>query len=166
MITTRYFTRIAENGRRIGNDCTSTVMNYFLLCIQRCRRKIWRASGILALQNQPVLNLRGQGVLLGFIDTGIDYRNRCFLDNAGKSRILAIWDQTDQNGTPPEGIHYGSVYTKSEINGALSAEQPYETVPTRDISCGGTKLASIAAGSENRETGCGLEPRRCRPLPW
>ena len=111
------------------------------------------ASGILALQNQPVLNLRGQGVLLGFIDTGIDYRNRCFLDNAGKSRILAIWDQTDQNGTPPEGIHYGSVYTKSEINGALSAEQPYETVPTRDISGHGTKLASIAAGSENRETG-------------
>lgn len=46
------------------------------------------ASGILALQNQPVLNLRGQGVLLGFIDTGIDYRNRCFLDKAGKSRIL------------------------------------------------------------------------------
>ena len=110
------------------------------------------ASGILALQNQPVLNLRGQGVLLGFIDTGIDYRNRCFLDNAGKSRILAIWDQTDQNGTPPEGIHYGSVYTKSEINGALSAEQPYETVPTRDISGHGTMLASIAAGSENRET--------------
>lgn len=28
------------------------------------------ASGILALQNQPVLNLRGQGVLLGFVDTG------------------------------------------------------------------------------------------------
>ena len=153
MITTRYFTRIAENGRRIGNDCTSTVMNYFLLCIQRCRRENLEASGILALQNQPVLNLRGQGVLLGFIDTGIDYRNRCFLDNAGKSRILAIWDQTDQNGTPPEGIHYGSVYTKSEINGALSAEQPYETVPTRDISGHGTKLASIAAGSENRETG-------------
>ena len=111
------------------------------------------ASGILALQEQPVLNLRGQGVLLGFIDTGIDYRNRCFLDNAGKSRILAIWDQTDQNGTPPDGIHYGSVYTKSEINGALSAEQPYEAVPTRDISGHGTKLASIAAGSENRETG-------------
>ena len=52
-------------------------------------------SGILALQNQPVLNLRGQGVLLGFVDTGIDYRNRCFLDAAGKSRILTIWDQID-----------------------------------------------------------------------
>ena len=59
------------------------------------------ASGILALQNQPVLNLRGQGVLLGFVDTGIDYRNRCFLDAAGKSRILTIWDQIDQSGTPP-----------------------------------------------------------------
>lgn len=27
-------------------------------------------SGILQLQNQPVLNLKGAGVILGFIDTG------------------------------------------------------------------------------------------------
>lgn len=111
------------------------------------------ASGILALQNQPVLNLRGQGVLLGFIDTGIDYQNRCFLDSAGRSRILSIWDQADQSGTTPDGIGYGSVYTRAQINEALSAERPYETVPTRDASGHGTKLASIVAGSENRESG-------------
>lgn len=54
-------------------------------------------SGILQLQNQPALSLRGQGVLVGFIDTGITYTNECFKDSAGTTRILAIWDQT---GTP------------------------------------------------------------------
>lgn len=111
------------------------------------------ASGILALQNQPVLNLRGQGVLLGFVDTGIDYRNRCFLDSAGKSRILAIWDQTDQSGRPPEGIAYGSVYTREQIDEALGQETPYESVPSQDALGHGTRLASIAAGSEDRDTG-------------
>lgn len=33
------------------------------------------AAGILSLQTQPNLNLRGQGVIIGFIDTGIDYAN-------------------------------------------------------------------------------------------
>ena len=69
------------------------------------------ASRILQLQNQPVLQLKGEGVLIGFIDTGVDYTNRCFRDAAGNSRILEIWDQTIQEGQPPEGIFYGSVYT-------------------------------------------------------
>ena len=55
-------------------------------------------SGILKMQNQPVLALKGRGVLIGFIDTGIDYRNPVFLDENGNSRILAIWDQTVQTG--------------------------------------------------------------------
>ena len=35
-------------------------------------------SGILKMQNQPVLALKGRGVLIGFIDTGIDYTNPAF----------------------------------------------------------------------------------------
>ena len=35
-------------------------------------------SGILKLQQQPALSLRGEGVMVGFIDTGIDYRNQVF----------------------------------------------------------------------------------------
>ena len=31
------------------------------------------AAGIIQVQNQPYLNLKGRGVLLGFVDTGIDY---------------------------------------------------------------------------------------------
>ena len=73
-------------------------------------------SGILQLQNQPALSLHGQGILVGFIDTGITYTNACFKDRAGTTRILAIWDQTgtpdtDGNWKPPEGFAYGVEYT-------------------------------------------------------
>ena len=33
------------------------------------------ASGITATLNQPLLNVRGQGVLIGFLDTGIDRKS-------------------------------------------------------------------------------------------
>lgn len=111
------------------------------------------ASNILQLQNQPVLQLKGQGVLVGFIDTGIDYTNNCFLDGAGKTRILELWDQTDQSGETPPGIGYGTVYSRQRIEEALQAENPYELVPSKDESGHGTILASIAAGSEDESTG-------------
>lgn len=111
-------------------------------------------SGILQLQNQPALSLRGQGILVGFIDTGITYTNACFKDRAGTTRILAIWDQTgtpdtDGNWKPPEGFAYGVEYTKADIDEALAADDPYAIVPQRDENGHGTLLASIACGSED-----------------
>ena len=81
------------------------------------------ASGITQVQRPP-LNLTGQGVILCFIDTGIDYRDPAFLDENGNSRILALWDQTIQTGTPPEGLKYGSEYRREESNRALRSEDP------------------------------------------
>ena len=111
-------------------------------------------SGILQLQNQPALSLHGQGILVGFIDTGITYTNACFKDRAGTTRILAIWDQTgtpdtDGNWKPPEGFAYGVEYTKADIDEALAADDPYAIVPQRDENGHGTLLASIACGSED-----------------
>ena len=103
-------------------------------------------SGIRQLQGPP-LNLTGRGVVIAIIDSGIDYRNPAFLDEAGNSRILAIWDQTDQTGTPPEGYVFGSQYTREDINRALQAEDPFSVVPVRDESLHGTIMAGIAAGS-------------------
>ncbi len=111
------------------------------------------ASGILQIQNQPVLQLKGEGVLVGLIDTGIDYTNDCFRDLSGQSRILAIWDQEDQSGEMPEGIGYGTVYSREMINRALESPDPFSVVPSRDLTGHGTKLAAAAAGSENRDTG-------------
>lgn len=78
---------------------------------------------------------------------GIDYENPVFRYSDGSSRILAIWDQTDQGGQPPEGFAYGTLYTQQQINEALQLEDPHEMVPQRDEIGHGTALASVAAGS-------------------
>ena len=62
-------------------------------------------SGITQVQNLTNLNLTGSGVLIGFIDTGIDYTNRVFRDAAGNTRIEAIWDQSLQGGATPGISH-------------------------------------------------------------
>lgn len=104
------------------------------------------ASGITELQRAPLF-LTGRNVVIGFADTGIDYRNPVFRRQDGSSRILAIWDQTDQTGTAPEGFYYGSEYTREQINEALSLENPLEAVPVTDDNGHGTRMASAAAGS-------------------
>lgn len=112
-------------------------------------------SGILKLQIQPALSLRGQGVLVGFVDTGIAYENACFRRPDGSTRIRAIWDQTaasQEDLMPPEGFAYGVEYSMEKIDEALKAENPYIVVPQTDEDGHGTMLASIACGSEDAET--------------
>lgn len=103
-------------------------------------------AGILAVQKPP-LNLTGKNVVIGFIDTGIRYQEEVFRDATGKSRILAIWDQTIQAGTPPEGFEYGSEYTNDDINEALQSDNPLSIVPSTDANGHGSTAAAVAAGS-------------------
>ncbi len=107
------------------------------------------AAGITQVQRPP-LSLTGSGVVVCIIDTGIDYTNAAFRDENGNTRILAIWDQTIQTGTPPEGFLFGSEYRREDINRALQAEEPYSIVPTRDENRHGSAMAGVAAGSNVR----------------
>lgn len=106
-------------------------------------------SGILEVQNQTSLNLLGRNVIIGFVDTGIDYLHSAFKDATGKTRIYSIWDQTDNNGTMPDGFFYGSEYSEAQINAAIESDNPLQIVPQQDEPNGhGTFLAGIAAGSD------------------
>ena len=49
--------------------------------------------GAFAVRNLPGLKLDGRGVLVGFVDTGIDFTNPAFTDGLGNTRIEYIWDQ-------------------------------------------------------------------------
>lgn len=131
------------------------------------------ASGITATLNQPLLNVRGQGVLIGFLDTGIDYLREDFKVSDGRTRIAAVWDQTIQSVNYEEDtgeaagteqydrkqaqgmVQYGTVYTREVINAALAAERegqnPYDIVPSRDENGHGTFLAGVAAASETAD---------------
>lgn len=109
-------------------------------------------SGILSVQAQPYLSLSGRDVLIGFLDSGIDYTHPAFRNPDGTTRILGIWDQTDQSGTPPQGFLYGSSYTSEEINTALFSPDPKAVVPETDEHGHGSAVAGIACGSPDPES--------------
>ncbi|ROR23647.1 subtilase family protein [Mobilisporobacter senegalensis] len=109
------------------------------------------ASGIFRVQTLPNFALRGQGILVGIVDTGIDYTHRAFRNADNTTRIHSIWDQSIQSGNYPEGFYYGTEYSREQINEALSSEEPLSIVPSTDENGHGTFLAGVAAGSTDEE---------------
>ncbi len=107
-------------------------------------------SGITQVLSQPYLNLSGKGVVIGIVDTGIDYQSPAFRTPEGKSKILRLWDQTIE-GSRPDYLYYGAAYSNEDIDRALAAPDPYAVVPSRDTDGHGTFLASVAASSEENE---------------
>lgn len=99
-------------------------------------------------------NATGAGVVVGVVDTGIDYTHKDFIvDNSGPatgtSRILYIWDQTiathSATGGPfPAGFNYGVEYTNAQLTTKLQTGAG--TINTVDADGHGTHVASIAAG--------------------
>lgn len=109
------------------------------------------ATGSLQLQEMTGFRLTGRDVIVGFIDTGIDYTNEIFRFSTGQTRILSIWDQSDESGNTPDGFSYGSEYLSPDINRALESENPNEVVPHRDENGHGTFMASVACGRASEE---------------
>ena len=113
--------------------------------------------GVLKLRRQPYLNLTGRGVLFGIADTGIDYTHPVFRFKDGRSRIVAVWDQTaelpegeaqDIAENPAAQVPFGRVYIREQLNEALESENPLKFVPVTDENGHGTFLAGLAAGNE------------------
>ena len=132
-----------------------TLTKYSYHSIPKCFAPLSMATlnqaGILPVQNYPTLQLRGNGVLIGFLDSGIDYTSPLFRNLDGSTRIVSIWDQTIQTGTPPGGFLYGTEYSSGQINAALASESPLSVVPSFDDTGHGTYAASLAAGSADPE---------------
>lgn len=111
------------------------------------------ASGITRIRTIPKLNLRGEGVLIGIVDTGIDYTNPIFLKADGTTKISLLWDQAIYGEDYQSNTFYGTEYTGEQINLALKSPNPYDIVPSRDENGHGTMLAGIIAGNEVPEQG-------------
>jgi subtilisin family serine protease len=117
-------------------------------------------TGVGEVQRNPALALFGQGVIVVVIDTGIDYQHPAFRNSDGSTRILTIWDQTQQEGTPPDTFTFGTEYSRETINTALNSEDPLSIVPTTDTNGHGTAIASVIAGTPNiLETFSGVVPQ-------
>ena len=116
------------------------------------------ASCILTVQDRNT-GLSGEGVLVGVVDSGIDYFHPDFRNEDGSSRILRLWDQSIP-GNPPEGYLTGTEYAKEEIDKALALGETEgrRFIPSRDFSGHGTAVLGIAAGNGRASDGvnCGI----------
>src|SRR5688572_1805927 len=79
----------------------------------------------------------GNDVVLGFVDSGIQYQHDDFKNPDGTTRLISIWDQ-NAAGTPPFGFGYGNECTQAQINAGTCTEV--------DADGHGTHVAGIAAG--------------------
>jgi len=100
------------------------------------------AVGVNRVRRMPGFDYRGNGILMGFVDTGIDYTHPVFLEANGVSRVVTIWDQANEDGTSPGGFGFGTEFGREEIAAG--------TAP-KDENGHGTFLAGVAAGREDRE---------------
>ena len=113
----------------------------------------------VAQVRRSVLDLYGNGVLVGMIDTGIDYEHPAFRYEDGSSKIYSLWDQTIEGDPEDTFLGYGTEYTKEQIEEALKSDVPQQKVPSKDESGHGTFLAGLIAGNEDNETGfSGIAP--------
>ena len=178
-----YFTTPEEFIRSQGTDCItlavvyvplstvtpSTYTSYTYSAVPKLYSLLdvtsMDAAGITPAGELPVLNNQGAGVIVGFVDTGINYTDSLFRNVDGSTRIIGIWDQTN-NSDNSNNIEnetakpfsafsalYGTQYTAEEINLALNSDNPASIVPTRDENGHGTFLASIAAGNRDERAG-------------
>ncbi|MGL4736480.1 MAG: S8 family peptidase [Cellulosilyticaceae bacterium] len=113
------------------------------------------AACIRPVQERAPYNLKGNGVLLGIIDSGITYAHPDFRNPDGTTRIAGLWDQTI-TGNPPLGFKEGTEYSREQINEALSQKTRAEQlaiVPSTDTLGHGTHVASIAGGNGRASRG-------------
>lgn len=102
--------------------------------------------GVTDLRRIPGFDLDGSDVIIGLVDTGINYNLDIFKYDEYSSRILTIWDQDIYKDESRSYAGYGRVYTNEEINRAIIATNPYEIVEHKDNIGHGTTLAAVAAG--------------------
>ena len=118
-------------------------------------------DNINAIKINPYLDLTGRGVLIGMVDTGIDYLNEEFIREDDTSRVVSIWDQSIQD-TSDQSVYIGKTYSDKEINSAINAyrnkKDPYEIVPSKDEIGHGTEIAGIIGAKGFNKEFQGIAP--------
>lgn len=120
-------------------------------------------TGVDDNSGQRVVTQTGRGVVIGIIDTGIDFRHLDFTvpgSSGHQTRIKALLDMTEYGtqipdpnwnySLPGQSAVIGHLYTEADINSALQVSKPpqsSDSVKERDKSGHGTHVAGTAAGN-------------------
>lgn len=99
-----------------------------------------RASCIIQVSSQP-FELKGRGILIGVLDSGLDLRDKDFQNTDGTTRVQYFYDQQTKRE-----------WTQEEINEVLLGERNGEIMQEMlpvDVSGHGTAVTKIAAGNGN-----------------
>ena len=124
---------------------------------------VFASQQLIRAQSQPLFDeirltqaidaygVTGKGTILAVLDRGIDYRHEDFIKPDGTTRILYIWDLSDETGAndPDNSFGKGTFYDQAEINQALTSGT---LLATRDASGHGTVTAGIAGGDGSGST--------------
>lgn len=104
------------------------------------------ADKVQAGQLPDGVSYTGKGVIVGVVDTGIDFLHPDFRSKGDSTacRVQFIWDQTAQEGTQPETFPYGAEWTHQQIQTEIQTQAG--VVMQRDSSGHGTHVSGTAAG--------------------
>lgn len=126
----------------------SDVMNSFIKITNNIERgqSINSSIGAEYIESNPYLKLTGKDILVAVIDSGVDYLHKDLIDSNNSSKILYLWDQENNDKKPPEGMIFGSEFTREEINEAIKNN---DTSLSSDPIGTGTMVCGIIAGQGN-----------------
>lgn len=103
-------------------------------------------SGSIKFQENQNISATGKGVLIAIIDSGINYLHPDFIYKDNNTKIVSIWDQSSEKGSPPDKYLFGEEIRREKINEAIKNK---DNTLTKDEIGTGTMLAGISAGLGN-----------------
>lgn len=112
------------------------------------KNKLYNSKAVVYQNVEAAYNLgyTGSNVIVGVVDTGIDFYHPMFRKENGETRILYIWDQPAAGSPHPSGYDYGVEYTESQINQDLISGSPNSIVSQIDDNGHGTHVTGSMAG--------------------
>ncbi|GIJ64029.1 FAD-dependent oxidoreductase [Virgisporangium aurantiacum] len=106
----------------------------------------------------------GSGIVVGFVDWGIDIGHPDFRHADGTTRLLALWDQRPAASDRAERYGYGRILEAARIDAALAGPDPYSALgyDPADFDAGpgahGTHTAGLAVGNGRAGGPVGMAP--------
>ncbi len=109
------------------------------LVYEQAVSQIDRTISCFPVRNSYKERLRGTGIVVAVIDSGLDLLHPSFQKQDGTTRIVAYWDQ-NQAGNPPPVYGFGTEYDEADIQ---AIQNTGHSSFSYDRSGHGTAVASI-----------------------